>query len=94
MQRRLKRRKENLLSSLETTWSPAKAGFSFMTEQEFERRLRALQQEVTEAYLKGYAEARDRAEWNLSAAYAENERLRLALESALVDIVALKASQE
>ena len=33
-----------------------------MTQAEYERRLKALQQEVTEAYLKGYAEARDRAE--------------------------------
>lgn len=64
-----------------------------MTEAEFERRLKALQQEVTEAYLKGYSEARDRAQWNLNAAYAENERLRLELESALVDIAALKALQ-
>lgn len=65
-----------------------------MTQVEFERRLKALQQEVTEAYLKGYSEARDRAQWNLNAAYAENERLRLALESALVDIAKLKAPQE
>lgn len=50
-----------------------------MQEAEFKRRLKALQQEVTEAYLKGYAEARDRAQWNLDAAYEENERLRLAL---------------
>jgi hypothetical protein len=65
-----------------------------MTQAEFERRLKALQQEVTEAYLKGYSEARDRAQWNLNAAYAENERLRFALESALVDIAKLKAPQE
>jgi hypothetical protein len=50
-----------------------------MQEAEFKRRLKALQQEVTEAYLKGYAEARDRAQWNLTAAYEENERLRLQL---------------
>lgn len=50
-----------------------------MTPAEYERRLKALQQEVTEAYLKGYAEARDRAQWNLTAAYEENERLRLEL---------------
>lgn len=50
-----------------------------MQEAEFKRRLKALQQEVTEAYLKGYAEARDRAQWNLDAAYEENERLRLEL---------------
>lgn len=55
-----------------------------MTKAEYEQRLRALQQEVTEAYLKGYAEARDRAQWNLNAAYAENERLRLELESAYI----------
>ena len=50
-----------------------------MQEAEFKRRLKALQQEVTDAYLKGYAEARDRAQWNLTAAYEENERLRLEL---------------
>lgn len=50
-----------------------------MTPAEYERRLKALQQEVTEAYLKGYSEARDRAQWNLTAAYEENERLRLEL---------------
>ena len=50
-----------------------------MQEAEFKRRLKALQQEVTDAYLKGYAEARDRAQWNLDAAYEENERLRLEL---------------
>ena len=50
-----------------------------MQEAEFKRRLKALQQEVTDAYLKGYAEARERAQWNLDAAYEENERLRLAL---------------
>jgi hypothetical protein len=65
-----------------------------MTQAEFERRLKALQQEVTEAYLKGYSEARDRAQWNLTAAYAENERLRLALESAWARIKALETSQE
>lgn len=53
-----------------------------MTQAEYERRLKALQQEVTEAYLKGYSEARDRAQWNLTAAYAENERLRHELEAA------------
>lgn len=46
-----------------------------MQEAEFKR----LQQEVTDAYLKGYAEARDRAQWNLTAAYEESERLRLEL---------------
>jgi hypothetical protein len=50
-----------------------------MQEAEFKRRLKALQQEITDAYLKGYAEARERAQWNLDAAYEENERLRLAL---------------
>jgi hypothetical protein len=65
-----------------------------MTQAEYERRIRALQQEVTEAYLAGYSEARERAQWNLNFAYAENERLRLALESALVDIAALKSLQE
>jgi len=58
---------------------------------EYERRLKALQQEVTEAYLKGYSEARDRAQWNLDAAYSENERLRLALETAWAENAVLRA---
>jgi hypothetical protein len=58
---------------------------------EYERRLNALQQEVTEAYLKGYSEARDRAQWNLDAAYSENERLRLALETAWAENAVLRA---
>jgi len=57
-----------------------------MTESEFERRLKALQQEVSESYLKGYAEARQRAQWNLTAAIDEAIRLRNALEWALDEI--------
>lgn len=38
-----------------------------------------LQQEITEAYLKGYTEARERAQWNLTAVQEENARLRLEL---------------
>lgn len=57
-----------------------------MTESEFERRLKALQQEISEAYLKGYAEARQRAQWNLTAALNEATRLRNALEWALDEI--------
>lgn len=57
-----------------------------MTESEFERRLKVLQQEVSESYLKGYAEARQRAQWNLTAAINEATRLRNALEWALDEI--------
>ena len=57
-----------------------------MTESEFERRLKALQQEISESYLKGYAEARQRAQWNLTAAIDEATRLRNALEWALDEI--------
>ena len=56
-----------------------------MTNTEFERRLKALQQEVSSAYLKGYEEARQRSQWTISAAVDESNRLRLALEEALVD---------
>lgn len=44
------------------------------------------QKEVTKAYLAGYAEARERAQWNLNFAYAENERLRLELEKAWAEL--------
>lgn len=56
-----------------------------MTDTEYERRLKALQQEVSSAYLKGYEEARQRSQWTISAAVDESNRLRLALEEALVD---------
>jgi hypothetical protein len=54
-----------------------------MTHTEYERRLKALQQEVSSAYLKGYEEARQRCQLNISAAVDESNRLRLALEEAL-----------
>ena len=57
-----------------------------MTEAEFERRLKALQQEVSEAYLIGYQEARQRAQWTIAAAVDESTRLRNALEWALDEI--------
>ena len=57
-----------------------------MTESEFERRLKVLQQEVSESYLKGYAEARQRAQWTIAAAVDESTRLRNALEWALDEI--------
>lgn len=57
-----------------------------MTESEYERRLKALQQDISEAYLKGYAEARQRAQWNLTAALDEATRLRNALEWALDEV--------
>ena len=56
-----------------------------MTDTEYERRLKALQQEVSSAYLKGYEEARQRSQWTITAAVDESNRLRLALEEALVD---------
>ena len=56
-----------------------------MNEQEFEARIKALQQEVTKAYLAGYNEARDRAQHTVKAAIDESERLRHALESALAE---------
>jgi hypothetical protein len=57
-----------------------------MTNTEYERRLKALQQEVSSAYLKGYSEARQRSQWTISAAVDESNRLRLALEAALVEV--------
>ena len=55
-----------------------------MTDTEYERRLKALQQEVSSAYIKGSEEARQRSQWTISAAVDESNRLRLALEEALV----------
>lgn len=57
-----------------------------MTEPEFEQRIKALQQEVSKAYLKGYEEARQRAQWTIAGAVDESERLRLALEEALTEV--------
>ena len=57
-----------------------------MNESEFERRLKALQQEVSEAYLTGYNEARQRAQWTIAAAVDESTRLRNALEWALDEV--------
>ena len=57
-----------------------------MTNSDYERRLKVLQQEVSAAYLKGYEEARQRSQWTISAAVDESNRLRLALEAAL-DVV-------
>ena len=54
-----------------------------MTETEYERRLKALQQEVSAAYLKGYEEARQRSQWTITAAVDESNRLRFALDEAL-----------
>lgn len=57
-----------------------------MTESDFEQRIKALQQEVSKAYLKGYEEARQRAQWTIAGAVDESERLRLALEEALAEV--------
>ena len=57
-----------------------------MNAAEFEERLKALQQEVSKAYLKGYEEARQRAQWTITGAIDESERLRLALEEALTEV--------
>ena len=59
---------------------------SSMINTEYERRLKALQQEVSSAYLKGYEEARQRSQWTISAAVDESNRLRFALEEALVHV--------
>mgnify|MGYP003342361259 FL=1 len=57
-----------------------------MTDTEYERRLKALQQEVSSAYLKGYEEARQRSQWTISAAVDESNRLRFALDEALAHV--------
>ena len=57
-----------------------------MTNTEYERRLKALQQEVSTAYLKGYEEARQRSQWTITAAVDESNRLRYALEEALAHV--------
>lgn len=57
-----------------------------MTESEFERRLKALQQEISESYIKGYEEARQRAQWTIAEAIDESTRLRNALEWALDEV--------
>jgi len=54
-----------------------------MTNPEYERRLKMLQQEVSAAYLRGYEEARQRSQWTITAAVDESNRLRLALDEAL-----------
>jgi len=54
-----------------------------MTDSEYERRLKALQQEVSASYLKGYDEARQRCQWPITSAIDESNRLRLALDEAL-----------
>jgi len=51
-----------------------------------EERIKALQQEVSRAYLAGYSEARDRAQHSIKAAIDESDRLRLALELALAHV--------
>ncbi len=57
-----------------------------MNAAQYEERLKVLQQEVSKAYLKGYEEARQRAQWTITGALDEAARLRLALESALDEI--------
>lgn len=57
-----------------------------MTAHEYEERLKALQQEVTRAYLAGYSEARDRAQHTIKFAIDESDRLRRALEEALAHV--------
>ena len=54
-----------------------------MNAHEYEERLKALQEEVTRAYLAGYSEARDRAQHTIKFAIDESDRLRRALEEAL-----------
>ncbi len=57
-----------------------------MDKPEFEQRLKALQEEVTRAYLAGYSEARDRAQHTIKFAIDESDRLRRALEEALAHV--------
>ena len=57
-----------------------------MNESEYEQRIKALQHEVSEAYLAGYTEARQRAQWTIAAAIDESTRLRNALEWALDEV--------
>ena len=57
-----------------------------MNAHEYEERLKALQQEVTRAYLAGYNEARDRAQHTIKFAIDESDRLRRALEEALAHV--------
>ena len=57
-----------------------------MTNSDYERRLKALQQEVSAAYLKGYEEARQRSQWTITAAVDESNRLRFALDEALAHV--------
>ena len=67
---------------------PKKPGVSLgarMNPHEYEERLKALQQEVTRAYLAGYSEARERSQHTIKFAIDESARLRLALESALAE---------
>jgi hypothetical protein len=57
-----------------------------MNAHEYEERLKALQQEVSRAYLAGYQEARERAQHTIKAAIDESDRLKRALESALAHV--------
>lgn len=44
------------------------------------------QKEISDAYLAGYAEARQRAQWTIAGAVDEAARLRNALELALDEV--------
>ena len=57
-----------------------------MNKQEYEQRLKALQEEVTRAYLAGYSEARERSQHTIKFAIDESDRLRRALEEALAHV--------
>ena len=57
-----------------------------MNEQEYERRLKALQEEVSRAYLAGYNEARVAVQHTIKAAIDESDKLRRALEEALAHV--------
>ena len=57
-----------------------------MNKQEYEQRLKALQEEVTRAYLAGYTEARERSQHTIKFAIDESDRLRRALEEALAHV--------
>ena len=44
------------------------------------------EKDVSDAYIAGYSEARQRAQWAITGALDESERLRLALEEALTEV--------
>jgi len=54
-----------------------------MTESEYRRQLRQLQQEISQSYLKGYEEAKQRYGHDINALNDDIRRLRYAVELAI-----------